>query len=1020
MAAALALMLAFAFTAVPDASDDVGGDDAVLNAPDADYTFTISGSGPSSFTAFGMPGSISISTGSIQQVIDAIDTGRETAVKKLQFATINLGTAYATLSKGTYIVDGTVTSAALGTLKLTDGATVFVVGGEVKNTNSGAGSAIFSDSTGAINVSGGRVEATGSSGCAINNESSGPINISGTAFVTSVCISPYFGTIYMADAYPSISGSLTMSGGTVQNTAAEGIAIRNNTTSAVNISGGTVSATTGVAIYNEDWGVITISGTSTSITSANEGAFKGTIFLNDSGSDTEARLIIEGGTINNTSSSANARAINNSSLGAVDISGGSIGMTGAGDVILNFNSGALNISGGIVSMTGGGNAIRSMGPVSVSGGKVSATTGTAIHNFHTHTFDISGGEVSATTGVAIYNAGAGVIAISGTATVTSENASNASGTIYLADYSSLDNVRLTIEGGTVSNTGTGGNPNVIRNDSKGDVEISGGTVMVTALYTRGVYNNSTGAVNVSGGTVGASISNISTGTVNVSGGKVTSANSVISNTGAGIVNVYGGEVCGVGTNGIGIYNATTGAVNISGGTVSAEDCRAIYNGSIGVITISGTATVTSADTGINHGTIFLRDDGMSTAARLIIEGGKVENTADNNLSTAIRNDSRGAVNIYAGTVSTKDGTAIWNNSVGAVNISAGTVCATGDGTAIWNKAAGTVTVSGGAVSAKTYYAICNQASGAIYVSDGVVSAADGTAIQNESTGPVNISGGTVYATTGRAIYNNNTGAVAISEADPGKPTLVTSENTSDTSGTIHLANPGGTLSITGGVAANTAGGNIIYPFSSNVTITVFPADLVKSANVSKAFDNVTSGLSVTFNNQGVIKGVQWYRDDVAVTGATSTMLDVKNVADSGEYEMAIVYMKADGTFDEIGSGKIGVSITPRTVTVTANNVSKVVGAADPALTYTATGLLGGDTLTGSLVREAGEDAGVYAITQGTLAANGNYAIAFTGANLTIKEAGGGGGISMILIVGIVAVIAVAGFAAYWFLLRKKP
>jgi len=70
-------------------------------------------------------------------------------------------------------------------------------------------------------------------------------------------------------------------------------------------------------------------------------------------------------------------------------------------------------------------------------------------------------------------------------------------------------------------------------------------------------------------------------------------------------------------------------------------------------------------------------------------------------------------------------------------------------------------------------------------------------------------------------------------------------------------------------------------------------------------------------------------------------------------------------------------------------------------------------------------AGVYAIRQGTLAANGNYTMTFTGAALTITAGGGGGtdekdgsGISMILIVAVVAIVAAAGFAAYCFLSRK--
>src|SRR5690606_31848166 len=88
----------------------------------------------------------------------------------------------------------------------------------------------------------------------------------------------------------------------------------------------------------------------------------------------------------------------------------------------------------------------------------------------------------------------------------------------------------------------------------------------------------------------------------------------------------------------------------------------------------------------------------------------------------------------------------------------------------------------------------------------------------------------------------------------------------------------------------------------------------------------------------------------------------------------------------------GFTITPATLTVVADARSKVYGDVDPALTYTVTGFKLTDTaagvLTGSLTRDAGETvaASPYAISQGSLAANANYKIAFTGAGFTITPA----------------------------------
>ena len=84
-----------------------------------------------------------------------------------------------------------------------------------------------------------------------------------------------------------------------------------------------------------------------------------------------------------------------------------------------------------------------------------------------------------------------------------------------------------------------------------------------------------------------------------------------------------------------------------------------------------------------------------------------------------------------------------------------------------------------------------------------------------------------------------------------------------------------------------------------------------------------------------------------------------------------------------GEATLSFAIAKATLTVVAVNQSKVEGEADPQLTYTVTGLVGSDTLTGTLARQPGEDAGTYDITQGTLAASDNYNISFTKGTLTI-------------------------------------
>ena len=102
--------------------------------------------------------------------------------------------------------------------------------------------------------------------------------------------------------------------------------------------------------------------------------------------------------------------------------------------------------------------------------------------------------------------------------------------------------------------------------------------------------------------------------------------------------------------------------------------------------------------------------------------------------------------------------------------------------------------------------------------------------------------------------------------------------------------------------------------------------------------------------------------------------------DVGEYDITIGTL-ANPNYDIAFTGAALV-IEAKALTVVADAKNKTYGEADPALTYTATGLVEGDALEGALARAAGEDVGEYDITIGTLA-NPNYDITFTGAKLTI-------------------------------------
>jgi len=482
-----------------------------------------------------------------------------------------------------------------------------------------------------------------------------------------------------------------------------GVALVSRSTGTLNIIGGKIQSTTGYAVYSSSTGKIAVSGTAL-VTSATKFSDSGTILIADNGTATATRLEITGGTVQNT---AGGMVVRNLSTGAVDISGGTISATSGYWAVYNESTGTVNISGGALSAAEGRTVINSStGAVNISGGTVSAAEEFAVGNFST-----------------------GKITVSGTARITARNSS----TIWLYSSGTAIATRLEITGGTVENTGTAGN--AVYNDSTGEVNISGGTVIATATsgYAYAVNNNSTGKITVSGtaqvngaicfanigtstdarfemtgGTVYGYVSNGSTGAMNISGGTVLT----LYNEYSGTVNISGGTVSGV-------YNEYTGKVNISGGTVqntAGDPAIVIIPNSTGKITISGTALVSSATE--NSGTIFLDMGGSNTSERLVITGGRVENTAAG--GRAVRNISTGAITVSGGTViaTGTSGIALSNTWSTTTTISGGTISATGtDGKAIYTMR-GTLNIGAAATVSATGeggYSIYNDLSAAVTV-----------------------------------------------------------------------------------------------------------------------------------------------------------------------------------------------------------------------------------------------------------------------------------------------------------------
>ena len=139
------------------------------------------------------------------------------------------------------------------------------------------------------------------------------------------------------------------------------------------------------------------------------------------------------------------------------------------------------------------------------------------------------------------------------------------------------------------------------------------------------------------------------------------------------------------------------------------------------------------------------------------------------------------------------------------------------------------------------------------------------------------------------------------------------------------------------------------------------------------FAGLIEGDALTVSAEGT------FADSNAAKGKTVT---ITNLVLGGRSASNYV-LTADGQ----QTGTIA-DINPKRITVTADNLKKIVGGADPVLTYTASGLVREDTLSGIVVkRKSGEKVGTYAIrVSQKKGSNPNYRITFKKGIFTIQQA----------------------------------
>jgi len=857
-------------------------------------------------------GTLSASTKGLLTVSAAITTQNQditlNADRLNLTGTLNAGTATATLTTSTAarVIDlGSATDAGSG-LEISSAELNRVTAGTLR---------IGSSSVGAISVTG-AIAPTGSS--TLHLRSGAGISQTGTISVTNLAVTAG-GAVALASANNAVTTFAATTG-----SSNGAIAFRDDTGFAI----GTVDAVAGV---NAGTGNLTLTSTGTVTQSAAITA-AGLSLNGTGGAYTLAHASNAVSTVAASTGNIDVGLSGAASIGTV---GALAGVTTTGTVKLTSGGNLTIASGASVSANGTGDALvlAANGTFTNSAGSsaLSVTGGGRFLVFSNSPLTSSTGSVSA---LPLYNRSFTF----GDRTYTT--VSN-SGNRFVYSYAPT----LTVTPDSVSRTYTGST-------------ITGLTYTITGLVSGDTLGNA-----VSGtGTISGAGRNVGSYTLTAGAGTLASDLGYAFSYGTGTLTVTKKALTYSVANSNATYGTTAsdGAVTL-GGLVSGDAVTGTittYRGSdvvtLGPRTAVGSLTQrVTAITGGDVGNYELASSGHTDGTLTIVA---------KQLTYSV-----GAVNSIYGTLATL-GTATLTGVVGGDNVTA------------------TVSLSGATLSDRLAAGTYNQT-----VTLG------GTDLSNYSVAGSGNSVGTLVVarkpvTFSIANVDSTYGTLAVL----GTPTLTGVLSGDTVTGTVTLT--AGALSerlkvgsydltltaLSGGGAANYV---LAGSGNSNGTLTISPKALTASvASVTSVYGQTPATGSVSLT--GLVAGDD-VKADVAVEGAGGAVTLGPKLG-AGTYTQRINGLTgADAGNYVMGSGQGAtgtLTINPARLTVTAASLSKIYGSDDPTLTYSVTGLVNGDSLTGVLSRAAGRNVGTYAIGQGSLAAGANYTLSFTGGTLTINPA----------------------------------
>ena len=168
---------------------------------------------------------------------------------------------------------------------------------------------------------------------------------------------------------------------------------------------------------------------------------------------------------------------------------------------------------------------------------------------------------------------------------------------------------------------------------------------------------------------------------------------------------------------------------------------------------------------------------------------------------------------------------------------------------------------------------------------------------------------------------------------------------------------------------------ISYEMSVTFVEVTFAIDF---ADVTLTYDGQPHGVSVKKTDES-----KNYTITYGTTENDCTLNNSPEYTNAGAYKIYFKVVDNDTLAEEKGS--VTLTINKKAVTVKVNDVTITYGET-PAFSYTVTGLVEGETLSGEAVYSgAGTDAGEYEISVSGITASNNYNVSFVSGTLTISK-----------------------------------